>query len=87
MGLERRVASSASAGDEGAEKKVIGDEIEDSGVRFDARRQVKLGVCHDVQLDSLNTTNQMFTRRHPPKKTVIHPRVVFNFAQENGTLF
>lgn len=57
MGLERRVASSASAGDEGAEKKVIGDEIEDSGVRFDARRQVKLGVCHDVQLDSLNTTN------------------------------
>lgn len=32
MGLERRVASSASAGDEGAEKKVIGDEIEDSGV-------------------------------------------------------
>ena len=32
MGLERRVASSASAGDEGAEKKVIDDEIEDSGV-------------------------------------------------------
>jgi len=32
MGLERRAASSASAGDEGTEKKAVGDEIEDSGV-------------------------------------------------------